>query len=100
MSRRGWSIVQVVTVGIAMVPLSAFLWFESALLGHPFMASQPSPTGVVISRVLLAVAVLVWGVPVVVAWRQLGRQAAGMTGAIMGAGLISGLALVTITGAW
>ena len=86
MSSRGWSIAKVVASGRGgPCRSSSGSRVRSSAPVHGVAAESD---GVIVSRVLLAV--LVWGVPVVVAWRQLGRQAAGMTGAIMGAGLVSG----------
>ncbi|WP_315099329.1 hypothetical protein [uncultured Cellulomonas sp.] len=100
MTTRPGALAGVVGISIVVVLISAFLWTIGLLLGSPFMASPPSRDGVVGGAVLRVVAVLLWAVPVVAAWQQLGRTAARTTAVVMGTCLAVSLTAAAVIGLW
>ena len=99
MTRRG-ATVAVVGSSVVVVLISVFVWVYGLLLGSEFMASTPSRANVATGAVLRVVAVLIWGVPVAIAWQELGRRAARTTALVLGACLVAGLTLAAVIGVW
>ncbi|WP_456843795.1 hypothetical protein [Cellulomonas sp. P5_C6] len=101
MTSRRWALLAVVGVSLLVVaPMSGFLWFIGLLMGSPFMASMPSHADVVEGGALRAIAVLVWAVPIAVAWQQLGVRAARKAAVVVGTVVAVSLAVCALTGLW
>jgi len=100
MPTRRYAVATVVGMAIVVTLISAFLWTIGFLLGSEFMAAHPSPEGVVGGAALRVVAVLLWALPVVAAWQQLGRRAARTTAVVMGTCLAVALTAAAVTGLW
>lgn len=100
MTTRRWGLAAVVFVSIVTVLVSAFLWVIGLIGGSGFMASTPSQGAVVGGVVVRVIAVLLWGLPVVVARQELGARAARTTAVLLGSCLAVALTLTLLGSLW